>query len=160
MVTNPDLDVLETKDWVDSLKAVVAFRGPERANFLLEKLTEEARREGALLPHSLNTAYVNTIRPENEELSPGSREIEHRLRSLVRWNAIAIVLRANKESSELGGHIASFQSAATLYDIGFGHFWHGPSETHGGDAVYFQGHCSPGIYARAIEFLGQVLSEA
>jgi pyruvate dehydrogenase E1 component len=155
--TNPDLDVLETRDWVDSLKAVLVFRGPERANFLLEKLTEEARREGALLPHSLNTAYVNTIRPENEERSPGNREIEHRLRSLVRWNAIAIVLRANKESSELGGHIASFQSAATLYDIGFGHFWRGPSATRGGDAVYYQGHCSPGIYARA--FLEGQLTE-
>jgi pyruvate dehydrogenase E1 component len=155
--TNPDLDVLETRDWVDSLKAVLVVRGPERADFLLEKLTEEARRAGALLPHSLNTAYVNTIRPENEERSPGDRGIEHRLRSLVRWNAIAIVLRANKESSELGGHIASFQSAATLYDIGFGHFWHGPSEMRGGDAVYYQGHCSPGIYARA--FLEGQLTE-
>lgn len=149
METVHDLDVSETKDWIDSLKAVLVYRGPQRANFLLEKLAEEARRDGALVPHSLNTPYLNTIPPEKEERSPGNRDVEHRLRSMIRWNAVAIVLRANKESSELGGHIASFQSAATLYDIGFGHFWHAPSETHGGDLIYYQGHSSPGIYARA-----------
>ena len=91
----------------------------------------------------------NTIPPEQEARSPGDRAIEHRLRSIIRWNALAIILRANKESSELGGHIASFQSAATLYDIGFGHFWHAPTDTHGGDLLFIQGHSSPGIYARA-----------
>src|SRR4051794_41260015 len=95
------------------------------------------------------TPYMNTIAPEKEEKSPGDRAIEHRIRSAIRWNAVAIILRANKESSELGGHIASFQSSALLYDIGFGHFWHAPSEGHGGDLIFFQGHVSPGIYARA-----------
>ena len=100
-------------------------------------------------PFSLNTPYVNTISPEREERANWDRDIEHRIRSIIRWNAVAIILRANKESSELGGHIASFQSAATLYDIGFGHFWHAPSEKHGGDLIYIQGHSAPGIYARA-----------
>ena len=110
------------------------------------------------MPRSLNTAYCNTIPPEREEKSPGDRAIEHRLRSIIRWNAMAIILRANKDSSELGGHIASFQSAATLYDIGFGHFWHAPTDTHGGDLLFIQGHSSPGIYARA--FLEGRLTEA
>ena len=109
------------------------------------------------MPRSLTTAYKNTIPPEQEQKSPGDRAIEHRLRSIIRWNALAIILRANKDSSELGGHIASFQSAATLYDIGFGHFWRAPSDTHGGDLVFIQGHSAPGIYARA--FLEGRLSE-
>src|SRR5436309_6332854 len=100
-------------------------------------------------PFLATTPYRNTIPPEQEAKSPGNRELEHKIRSAIRWNAVAIILRANKESSELGGHIASFQSAATLYDIGFGHFWHAPTDTHGGDLVYIQGHSSPGIYARA-----------
>jgi pyruvate dehydrogenase E1 component len=158
MEMNRDLDPLETGEWLDALKAVVAVRGPERANFLLGKLLEEAKREGAYLPTSLNTAYCNTIPPAREEKSAGDRDIEHKIRSVIRWNAVAIILRANKESSELGGHIASFQSAATLYDIGFGHFWHAPTQTHGGDLIYVQGHSSPGIYARA--FLEGRLSEA
>jgi len=144
-----DLDPTETQEWIDSLKAVVQYRGPERANYLLERVVEQARREGAYFPQSLNTPYCNTIPPEKEERSSGDRATEHKIRSAIRWNAVAIVLRANKESSELGGHIASFQSAATLYDIGMGHFWHAPTEKHGGDLIYVQGHCSPGIYARA-----------
>ena len=144
-----DLDPLETAEWIDSLKAVVAIRGPERANFLLGQLLEEARRDGLFIPQTLTTAYKNTIPPEREIAFPGNRDIEHRIRSVIRWNAVAIILRANKESSELGGHIASFQSSATLYDIGFGHFWHAATENHGGDLLYIQGHVSPGIYARA-----------
>jgi pyruvate dehydrogenase E1 component len=144
-----DLDPTETQEWVDSLKAVVQYRGPERANFLVERVVQEARREGAYVTHALNTPYLNTIAPEKEEKSPGTREIEHKIRSVIRWNAVAIILRANKESSELGGHIASFQSSALFYDIGFGHFWHAPSEQHGGDLIYYQGHVVPGIYARA-----------
>ena len=144
-----DPDPQETTEWLDSLKAVVAVRGPERANFLLGQLLEEARRDGLFIPQTLTTAYKNTIPPEREIAFPGNRDIEHRIRSVIRWNAVAIILRANKESSELGGHIASFQSAATLYDIGFGHFWHAATEDHGGDLIYFQGHVSPGIYARA-----------
>jgi len=152
-----DLDPVETREWVDSLDSVLDFEGAERAHFLLEELLAEARRRRAPVPYSANTPYLNTIPPEKEERSPGDPAVEHRIRSLIRWNALAIVLRANKESSELGGHIASFQSAATLYDIGFEHFWHAPSANHGGDLLYIQGHSSPGIYARA--FLEGRLSE-
>ena len=142
-------DPLETGEWIDSLRAVLHHQGRDRASFLLERLTEEAQRADVTTPFALKTPYVNTIPVGREESPNWDREIEHRIRSVIRWNAVAIVLRANKESSELGGHIASFQSAATLYDIGFGHFWHAPSEEHGGDLVYIQGHSAPGIYARA-----------
>lgn len=152
-----DLDPSETQEWLDALKSVLAVQGSERTNYLLGKLVDEARRAGIYIPRSLTTAYTNTIPADKEERSPGNREIEHRIRSVIRWNAVAIILRANKDSSELGGHIASFQSAATLYDIGFGHFWHAPTETHGGDLLYIQGHSSPGIYARA--FMEGRLSE-
>ncbi len=144
-----DNDPVETQEWRQALDSVLAFEGPERAEFLLEELADEARRQGAPVPYSASTPYLNTIRPNREARHPGDRAIEHRIRSLIRWNALATVLRANKESSELGGHIASFQSAATLYDVGFMHFWHGATEQHGGDLVYFQGHSSPGFYARA-----------
>ncbi|HVJ59624.1 MAG TPA: pyruvate dehydrogenase (acetyl-transferring), homodimeric type, partial [Burkholderiaceae bacterium] len=144
-----DLDPLETQEWLDALSAVQAHRGRERTNFIVNRLVDTARSEGVYLPRSLTTAYKNTIDPEDEAKSPGDRDLERRLRTIIRWNALAIILRANKDSSELGGHIASFQSAATLYDIGFGHFWHAPSENHGGDLVFIQGHSSPGIYARA-----------
>ena len=144
-----DLDPVETGEWVDSLRAVLHHQGSARATYLLERLAEEAGRTGIAQPSTLNTPYVNTIPPEREERADWDRDIEHRIRSIIRWNAVAIILRANKESSELGGHIASFQSAATLYDIGFGHFWHAPSAHHGGDLIYMQGHSAPGIYARA-----------
>ena len=144
-----DLDPVETGEWVDSLRAVLHHEGSVRATYLLEMLAEEARRAGIVQPSTLNTPYVNTIPPEREERADWDRDIEHRIRSIIRWNAMAIILRANKELSELGGHIASFQSAATLYDIGFGHFWHAPSANHGGDLIYMQGHSAPGIYARA-----------
>jgi len=157
MSTMGDLDPTETGEWIDALGAVQQHRGSERTNFLLNRLVDEGRRDGVYVPRSLNTAYKNTIPPEKEEKSTGNREIEHRLRSIIRWNAMAIILRANKDSSELGGHIASFQSAATLYDIGFGHFWHAATDTHGGDLLFIQGHSSPGIYARA--FLEGRLSE-
>jgi pyruvate dehydrogenase E1 component len=144
-----DPDPTETREWIEALDSVLEFEGADRAHFLLDELISEGRRRGAPVPYSPNTPYLNTIPPEREERHPGDRAIEHRIRSLIRWNALAIVLRANKESSELGGHIASFQSAATLYDVGQMHFWHAPTETHGGDLVYFQGHSSPGFYARA-----------
>ena len=153
-----DNDPAETREWRQALDSVLAFEGPERAEFLLEALADEARRKGALVPYTANTPYLNTIPPAQEARHPGDRGIEHRIRSLIRWNALATVLRANKESSELGGHIASFQSAATLYDVGFMHFWHGATEKHGGDLVYMQGHSSPGFYARA--FLEGRLTEA
>jgi pyruvate dehydrogenase E1 component len=157
MLARTDPDTVETNEWIDSLRAVLRYQGPERASFLLERLTEEAHRAGVSAPFALNTPYVNTIPPEREERASWDRAIEHRIRSIIRWNAVAIILRANKGSSELGGHIASFQSAATLYDIGFGHFWHAPSDKHAGDLVFIQGHSGPGVYARA--FLEGRLSE-
>jgi pyruvate dehydrogenase E1 component len=149
MERSRDLDPIETQEWLESLDGVLEVEGPERAHFLLEQVIEGARKKGAPVPFSANTAYLNTIPVEKQDPHPGDRVLEHRIRSAIRWNAIAIILRANKESSELGGHIASFQSAATLYDTGFMHFWRAASETHGGDLIYVQGHSSPGIYARA-----------
>jgi pyruvate dehydrogenase E1 component len=144
-----DTDSLETTEWLDALESVLAVEGPERAHYLLEQLVAKARRDGAYLPYSPNTAYLNTIPSHLEERSPGDYELEHRLRSFVRWNAVAMVLRAGKRNLDLGGHIASFASIATLYDVGFNHFWRAPSKDFGGDLIYFQGHSSPGIYARA-----------
>jgi pyruvate dehydrogenase E1 component len=152
-----DLDPAETREWIDALDSVLAFEGAERAFHLLDEVVAEARRKGAVVPYSATTPYLNTIPADKEDRHPGNRAIEHRIRSFIRWNALAIVLRANKESSELGGHIASFQSAATLYDVGFQHFWHAPTDTHGGDLLFIQGHSSPGIYARS--FLEGRLSE-
>src|SRR5438046_840659 len=138
-----DVDPLETAEWRQALDSVMEFEGADRAGFLLEELIGEARRSGAAVPYSANTPYLNTIPLAAEPRYPGDLPLERRIRSALRWNAVAIVLRANKESSELGGHIASFQSAATLHDTGFHHFWHAPSESHGGDLVFFQGHSSP-----------------
>jgi pyruvate dehydrogenase E1 component len=149
MSPTPDTDPQETQEWLDALDGVLEYEGVHRAHYLLEKLIDKSRRSGAYLPYSANTAYINTIPPGQEERSPGNHELEQRIRSYVRWNAMAMVVRANKVSSELGGHIASFASAATLYDVGFDHFWHAPSATHGGDLIYAQGHSAPGIYARA-----------
>jgi pyruvate dehydrogenase E1 component len=157
METMPDKDPLETTEWLDALRSVQQHCGNERANYLVETLVQDARRLGAYSPSTLTTAYCNTIPVEREEKSPGNRAIEHKIRSAIRWNAVAIILRANKDSSELGGHIASFQSSALLYDIGWGHFWHAATEQHGGDLIYVQGHVSPGVYARA--FLEGRLSE-
>ncbi|UVO35537.1 pyruvate dehydrogenase (acetyl-transferring), homodimeric type [Bradyrhizobium arachidis] len=144
-----DTDSLETQEWLDSLEALRANRGAERANFVVNAVVDAARRDRLYVPQSLTTSYCNTIPASEQPSLPADRATEHRLRSIVRWNALAMILRANKHSSELGGHIASFQSAATLYDIGFGHFWHAPTESHGGDLIFVQGHSSPGIYARA-----------
>ena len=144
-----DPDPAETEDWLGALRAVVAHRGPERADFLLDELVKLARRQQAWVPHSLTTAYVNTIPADRQPPCPPDRDLEVRVRALVRWNAMAIVLRANRDSSELGGHIASYQSSATLYETGFAYFWHAPSAEHGGDLIFFQGHSAPGIYARA-----------
>jgi pyruvate dehydrogenase E1 component len=142
-------DVSERKEWVDAINSVIAFEGTGAADDILQEVVATARRSGAQVPFAANTAYINTIPPDAEPPHPGVRDIEHKIRSLVRWNAAAIVLKANKSSSELGGHIASFQSAATLYDTGFMHFWNAPHDGHGGDLVFVQGHSSPGIYARA-----------
>src|SRR3954466_9360603 len=144
-----DVDPQETREWLDALDAVVANDGVQRAQQLVESVIDRARRVGAPPPDQGPTPYVNTIPPDREAECPGDLEVEYRIQALIRWNAIAMVLQANKESSELGGHIASFQSAATLYEVGFNHFWHAPSDDHGGDLVFIQGHSSPGIYARA-----------
>jgi len=144
-----DSDPQETREWVEALESVIAHEGPERAHFLIEMLVDKARRSGAYLPYNATTAYVNTIPTALEERSPGDLELEARIQAIVRWNAMAMVVRANKNDDGLGGHIASFASAATLYEAGFNHFFHAPSEDHGGDLVMIQGHSSPGIYARA-----------
>src|ERR1700712_4333571 len=149
MALHPDIDPIETAEWVEALEAVIRNDGPDRARQLLEEVFADARLRGLHPAGDLSTPYVNTIAAELEVPVPGDSALEHRVRSLVRWNAIATVLEANKESSELGGHIASYQSAATLYEVGFNHFWHAPSEDHGGDLVFMQGHCAPGFYARA-----------
>jgi len=144
-----DPDALETQEWLDALEAVLDREGPDRAHYLLEKLVDKARRSGSYIPFSLNTAYLNTIPPHLEEHSPGDHALEARIRAFCRWNAMVMVAKANKSDDELGGHIASFASVGTLFGIGFNHFWHAPHEGHGGDLIYFQGHSSPGIYARA-----------
>ena len=144
-----DIDQQETQEWLDALSAVLEVEGPERAHFLLEKMIDKVRRSGVNLPHSSNTAYVNTIPTHLQAPLPGDASIERRIRALIRWNAAAMVVRANRKASELGGHIATFASAATLYDIGFNHFWRAPTHEHGGDLILFQGHSAPGMYARA-----------
>ena len=153
----PDLDPQETREWLDALDGVLAYAGPDRAHFLIEQLIDRARRKGAFLPFSANTAYINTIPAAAQAPIPGDQEIEHRIRSYTRWNAMAMVVRANKHTN-VGGHIASFASAATLYDVGFNHFWHGMSDRHGGDLIFIQGHSSPGIYARAF-LLGRITED-
>jgi pyruvate dehydrogenase E1 component len=145
-----DPDSLETQEWLDALEAVLEREGPGRAHFLIEKLTEKARTSGAYLPYSPYTPYVNTIPAHMEERSPGDAALEDRIRAFCRWNAMVMVARANKNDDELGGHIASFASVGTLFGIGQNHFWNAPHEGHGGDLVYFQGHSSPGIYARGL----------
>ena len=152
-----DHDPQETREWLDALGAVLEVEGPERAHYLLERLIEKARRSGAYLPYSANTAYINTIPPHAEERSPGDYELEHRIRSYARWNALAMVLRANRRTN-VGGHIASFASAATLYDVGYNHFWRARTDTREGDLLFVQGHSAPGIYARAF-LLGRLTEE-
>jgi pyruvate dehydrogenase E1 component len=144
-----DIDPQETQEWLDALESILQHEGVERAHFILEHLIAKTRKSGGYLPYSATTAYLNTIPPAKEERSPGDPGIEWRIRSLVRWNAMAMVVKANQQSSELGGHIASFGSSATLYDVGFNHFFRAPSEKYGGDLVFVQGHSAPGIYARA-----------
>ncbi|MDY6991777.1 MAG: pyruvate dehydrogenase (acetyl-transferring), homodimeric type [Pseudomonadota bacterium] len=149
MTEYSDVDPQETQEWLEALEGVLNKDGVKRAHFLLEQLIDKARRSGAYIPHSANTAYVNTIPYHLEERSPGNPELEWKIRSLVRWNAMAMVVQANRNSPGIGGHIASFASSATLYDVGFNHFFQARSPQHGGDLVYFQGHSAPGIYARA-----------
>ncbi|HXD08390.1 MAG TPA: pyruvate dehydrogenase (acetyl-transferring), homodimeric type, partial [Burkholderiaceae bacterium] len=148
-----DTDSQETREWLDALQAVIGSEGTERAHYLLDRLIEEARQAGIETPFSANTAYVNTIPAGQEEHSPGNVDIEERLRAYMRWNAMAMVVKANRlhpaDGGDLGGHISSFASLATMFGAGFNHFWHAEHEGHGGDLLYIQGHSSPGIYARA-----------
>jgi pyruvate dehydrogenase E1 component len=144
-----DLSEIETREWLDSLDYVIQSGGPERVQTLLERLSTHARRAGIDIPFSANTPYINTIPVEQQPVYPGSREIERRIKSLVRWNALAMVVRANLEESGIGGHISTYASAATLFEVGFNHFFRAKGADHEGDIVYFQGHASPGIYARA-----------
>jgi len=153
----PDIDPQETHEWLDALDGVINTEGPDRAHFLIEQLIQKARQRGAYLPFSANTEYINTIPVERQARIPGDGRIEHKIRSYTRWNAMAMVVRANKHSN-VGGHIASFASGATLYDVGFNHFWHAPSESRGGDLVFVQGHSAPGVYARAF-MLGRLTEE-
>ncbi|MDA9642507.1 pyruvate dehydrogenase (acetyl-transferring), homodimeric type [Nitrosomonadales bacterium] len=145
----PDSDIQETQEWIESLNSVIETEGTERAHFLIEMMIDQARRSGSNLPYNATTAYVNTIPSHLQQKHPGNPDMERRIRALIRWNAVMTVLRANTKSPGVGGHIASFQSAATLYDVGFNHFFRGANKDFGGDLVYFQGHSSPGIYARA-----------
>jgi pyruvate dehydrogenase E1 component len=145
----PDSEQVETQEWLDSLDDVIRQRGPERVNTLLEQLRAHAIKAGIQIPFSANTPYINTIPVDRQPLYPGDGDIEQRIRSLVRWNALAMVVRANREESGIGGHISTFASAATLYEVAFNHFFRARTEDQEGDIIYFQGHAVPGIYARA-----------
>ena len=151
-----DIDPQETQEWIESIRGVLEAEGVERTHFIIEKMIEFARRNGVKMPYSPNTAYTNTIPVSNQHPFPGDRDIERRIKSLIRWNAMAMVVRANRENHGIGGHISSFSSAATLYEVAFNHFMKG-HDAEGGDMVFFQGHASPGIYARA--FLEGRISE-
>jgi pyruvate dehydrogenase E1 component len=144
-----DIDAAETQEWLDALETVLERDGKERAHFLLDRMVEVSRRAGTQLPFDPTTEYINTIPAHLEATMPGDNALEWRIRTILRWNAMAMVLRANRKPGELGGHIASFASSATLYDVGFNHFFHAPGDGHPGDLLYIQGHSSPGVYARA-----------
>ncbi len=153
-----DNDPQETQEWLDALEAVIEHEGGDRAHFLIGRMIDRARRSGVRLPYSSNTAYVNTIPVNQQQRLPGDQSMEHRLRAYIRWNAMAMVVKANHKPGSVGGHIASFASSATLYDVGFNHFFHGNDHEDGGDLIFFQGHSSPGVYSRA--FLEGRISEA
>ncbi|MBK9615965.1 MAG: pyruvate dehydrogenase (acetyl-transferring), homodimeric type [Uliginosibacterium sp.] len=152
-----DPDTQETQEWLDALNGVIANEGPERARYLIERLIEDAREGGLPVPYSASSPYLNSISTADQPNYPGDPEIEHRIQAYLRWNAIAMVVRANKHTN-VGGHIASYASAASLYDVGFNWFWNAPHDGHGGDLIYFQGHSIPGIYARAF-LLGRLSEE-
>lgn len=144
-----DQDPLETREWLESLASVLEREGSQRTRFLVEQVISKARTDGIQIPFNTTSEYINTIPANIEAKSPGNTQFEERILAYTRWNAAAMVVKANRSEGEPGGHITSFASAATLYDVGWNHFWHAPSDSHGGDLVYFQGHCAPGMYARA-----------
>ncbi|MDT3670780.1 MAG: pyruvate dehydrogenase (acetyl-transferring), homodimeric type [Aromatoleum sp.] len=157
VILQADQDSQETQEWLDALEGVIASEGPERAHFLIEKMIEAGRAEGIDIPYSATTQYINTIPAGQQPKYPGNPDMEIKLHSYIRWNAMAMVVRANKHTN-VGGHIASFASAAALYDVGFSHFWRAPTKEHGGDLIFFQGHSVPGVYARAF-MLGRLTEE-
>src|SRR5690554_6334110 len=144
-----ELEAIETQEWLEALDYVLHESGPERVVQLLNDLEIHATRKGVTIPFAATTPYINTIPAAEQPAYPGDREIERRIKSLIRWNAMAMVVRANKSEDGIGGHIASYASLAGLYEVGFNHFFRGPNAEGGGDVVYFQGHASPGNYARA-----------
>ncbi|MAJ66063.1 MAG: pyruvate dehydrogenase, partial [Candidatus Pelagibacter sp.] len=148
-VSKDDIDPIETNEWIDSLNSVIENDGSSRASYLLNKVIDQAYKSGLVLPDTRTTPYINTIPPEAEAKSTGDQNIEKKIRAYIRWNAAAMVVKANKKSPELGGHIGTFASAATLYDVGMNHFWRAKNNKFGGDLIYFQGHSAPGMYARA-----------
>ena len=145
----PDIDPDETQDWLESFDALVGDRGRDRARYLMLRLLERAREQQIGVPALRSTDYINTIPPEREPWFPGDEEVERRIRAFIRWNAAVMVSDANRPGLEVGGHIATYQSAASLYEVGFNHFFRGKDAPGGGDQIYIQGHASPGIYARA-----------
>ena len=153
-----DIDPIETREWLESIDSVLGAQGPERAHFLLNRMIDFARRSGAYLPYSPNTAYLNTISKARQPEYPGDRSLERRIEAYIRWNAMAMVVQANRKSTEYGGHISSYASCATLYEVGFNHFWRAASDKHAGDLVFMQGHSAPGMYGRA--YLEGRLTEA
>ncbi len=156
-IQTQDIDPIETKEWIDALNGVIDKEGVDRAAYLIDEQISHARVNGVVQPFHAETPYINTIPVEQQAKLPGNHEVEERIRAYTRWNAMAMVLRANKDTN-VGGHISSFQSAATLYDVGFNHFWHAPSDKHGGDLVFVQGHVATGVYARAY-MLGRLSEE-
>ncbi|MFW5840766.1 MAG: pyruvate dehydrogenase (acetyl-transferring), homodimeric type, partial [Planctomycetota bacterium] len=152
-----DRNPCESAEWLESLDFALEDGGEDRVRFLFQRLAEHAHRRGVELPFTANTPYINTIPAEKQPVYPGNRELERRIKSIIRWNAMAMVVRANREEAGIGGHISTFASAATLYEVGFNHFFRGRENGHDGDIIYFQGHASPGIYSRA--FLEGRLSE-
>jgi pyruvate dehydrogenase E1 component len=146
---HPELDAIEEKEWLESLDYVIKHGGPDRVQALLRMLQRRAAEFGINLPYSANTPYINSIARQDQSRFPGQRAVERRIKSIVRWNAMAMVVRANRDESGIGGHISTYASAASLYEVGFNHFFHGKDHPDGGDQIYFQGHASPGIYARA-----------
>ncbi|MCH8205334.1 MAG: pyruvate dehydrogenase (acetyl-transferring), homodimeric type, partial [Candidatus Hydrogenedentes bacterium] len=139
----------ESREWLEALDDIISRETPERVRYLLRQLQTRAHTQGIRIPFSANTPYINTIPVEEQPTYPGNFELERRIRSIIRWNAMAMVVRANKHSDGIGGHISTYASAANLYDVGFHHFFRGPQDPSGGDFIYIQGHASPGIYARA-----------
>ncbi|SVC14215.1 uncharacterized protein METZ01_LOCUS267069, partial [marine metagenome] len=144
-----DIDPKETKEWIESIEDALEEHGYERTRHLLETLISFSHKKGARLPFNTNTPFLNTILPGQQPEYPGNRELEKQIKSIVRWNAMAMVVKANKETAGIGGHISTYASAATLYEVAFNHFFKGPDHPNGQDLVYYQGHASPGIYARA-----------